>query len=167
MLLFASIAFAVRIGPNDVATAFFVSKSDDRNRVDYGVRATPACAPIGAAPVFAYWRRFEPGQPLLGDLNALDARAYGIAQQQVRVREAGGSWIELSLNALPAQRILVLIRPAGRGCVASARSSIAGREAHLDRVFVQLGGPLRIEHVMVYGRDVATGEALTERRAPR
>ena len=40
-------ASAVSFGPNDVPTVFFINKSDDHNRVDYGIRLNEHCAPTG------------------------------------------------------------------------------------------------------------------------
>jgi hypothetical protein len=54
----------VRFGANDLPTLFFIAKSDDRNRVDYGMRLDSRCAPYGDEPVFPYWREFEPPPPV-------------------------------------------------------------------------------------------------------
>lgn len=155
-----------RIGAHDLPTLFYIAKSDDRNRVDYGVRLDASCAPVGDAPVFAYWRRFEPGQPPLGELNFLDARGYGIARQEVRVREANGSWIELGLAALPSHRLLALVQRAGDRCVGAVQTTIRGREAVLDHVFVQLDGPMRIREVVLRGETRTSGEPISERMRP-
>lgn len=45
-------ASELRFGANDLQTLFFISKSDDRNRVDYGMRLDSRCAPYGEEPVF-------------------------------------------------------------------------------------------------------------------
>jgi hypothetical protein len=45
-------------------TLFFISKSDDENRVDYGMRLDSKCAPYGDESVFPYWREFEPLPPV-------------------------------------------------------------------------------------------------------
>lgn len=167
-LAFASLAYATpRIGAHDLPTLFYVAKSDDRNRVDYGVRLDASCSPVGEEPMFAYWRRFEPGQDPLGDLNLLDRTIYGIAQQEVRTRAANGSWIEVSLRALPSRRVLVLVQRAGDRCVGAAQTDIRGRESILDHVFVQLRGPASIDHAMIRGEDRASGEPVSERFVPR
>ena len=154
------------IGAHDVATLFYVAKSDDRNRVDYGVRLDARCSPVGDAPVYAYWRRFEPGQQELGDLGPLDATAYGIAHQSVRVREPNGSWIELGLRAVPARRLLVLVQRHGDRCIGAVQTAIRGRDAVLDHVFVDLAGPLRVREVIIRGEDRVTGEPVFERARP-
>jgi hypothetical protein len=165
--LLATAAYATpRIDPHDVPTLFYIAKSDDRNRVDYGVHLDASCSPVGDEPIYAYWRRFEPGQPLLGDLNVFDQRGYGIAHQRVRVREANGSWIELGLAALPSRRLLALVQRVGDHCVGAVQATIRGQEAVLDHVFVQLDGPLRIREVVLRGEARLTGEPVVERLTP-
>lgn len=167
IVLVSTAAYATpSIGAHDVPTIFYVAKSDDRNRVDYGVHLDASCSPVGAEPLYAYWRRFEPGQPLLGDLNMFDATAYGIARQQVSVRSATGSWIELGLAALPSRRLLVLVQPVGDHCVAAVQTTIRGQEAVLDHVFVQLDGPMRVREVVLRGEVRMTGQPITERLTP-
>jgi len=153
-------------GAHDVRTVFFISKSDDRNRVDYGVRLDARCQPVGETPVYAYWHRFEPGQPIYGDLNSMDRRVYGVRQQRVHERNASGTWIEIRLAAVTDERILILVRPGDDGCVAAARIQVRGRDALLDHVHVQLARLFGVEHVTVHGRDPDTGAEVTERRTP-
>ena len=50
-------------GPHDIQTVFFFSKSDDKNRVDYGLRLDANCRPVGEEPLFPYWREFESEPP--------------------------------------------------------------------------------------------------------
>ena len=150
------------IGRHDIATLFYIAKSDDRNRVDYGASLDSTCAPQGSEPLYSYWRRFEPGQPPLGDLNVLDATGYGIEHQAVRVREASGSWIEFGIRALPARRLLAVVQRAGDRCVGSVQLAIGGHEAVLDHVFVQLDGPMRVREVVLHGRDRTSGASVTE-----
>ena len=96
----------------------------------------------------------------------LDQRVYGIARQEVRTRDPNGSWIELALRALPERRVLVLVRRVGARCVGAAQTRIRGRDALLDHVFVQLGGPARIDHVIVRGVDQLREEPVFERLEP-
>ena len=175
LLCLAAIAFAlaatpalarVTFGDNDVRTIFYISKSDDRNRVDYGVRLDGACMPRGSRPIYAYWHRFEPGQPPIGDLNGMDRRAYGIQRQSVRSRAQNGSWIEMRLRGFPGERILVLVQQNGGGCAARAQVQIDGSDAFLDHIHVRLRGPMSIDRVILQGRDVQTGARLRESRRP-
>lgn len=154
------------IGATDLPTLFFIAKSDDRNRVDYGVRLDASCAPIGDAPLYAYWRRFEPGVPVLGDLNSMDSRVYAIENQQVRVREANGSWIEFRVRALPSRRLLALVQRVGDHCVGGVQTTIRAQEAVLHEAFIQLDGPMRVRDVLLRGEVRATGIPITERVLP-
>lgn len=157
-----------RIGAHDIATLFYIAKSDDRNRVDYGIHLDQACQPVGSDPMFAYWRRFEPGQDPLGDLNFLDQTVYSVASQRVLTRAPGGTWLDVSLRALPSRPLRVLVQPSNGRCVGAAQLEIRGHEAVLDHVFVQLGsGPGQIEHVLLRGEDRRSGHAVTERVTQR
>ncbi len=155
-----------QIGSHDVATLFYIAKSDDRNRVDYGVQLDAACAPIGDAPLYAYWRRFEPGQPRFGDLNLFDAAAYAIASQEVRVRETTGSWIEFRVRSLTTRRLLALVRRDGERCTGVAQTTIDGQEAILHDVFVELDGPMSIREVVLRGQARVSGQPVIERMHP-
>lgn len=167
IVLVATAAHATpSIGAHDVATLFYVAKSDDRNRVDYGVRLDASCAPLGDAPIHAYWRRFEPGQEPLGDLNFMDRRAYDLAHQSVRVRETNGSWIEFGIRALPSHRLLALVQRVGDRCVGAVQTTIRAQEAILDHVFVQLDGPMRVREVILRGEVRATGHPVSETMRP-
>lgn len=42
-----------------VQSIFHIAKSENRNQVHYGAHVDEACRPIGAAPIYAYWRMFE------------------------------------------------------------------------------------------------------------
>src|SRR5689334_14951358 len=60
----AARAGEVAFGAHDVPTVFFISKSDDRNRVDYGIRLDASCAPLNDDAMFLYWRVFEGAPPV-------------------------------------------------------------------------------------------------------
>lgn len=164
--LFAAGALAdVHFARTDVPTVFFISKSDDRNRVDYGLRLDASCAPRRDRPVFTYWRRFEPNQPPLGELNDLDERAYGIASQRVSSR-GGRTLVTLALRSVPRHPILIVAGDIAGRCEARAETTIAGKRARLDHVHVQLGGLLSVDHLDVVGTDLATGASVHERIDP-
>ena len=80
-----------KFGRNDLETLFFVSKSDDHNRVDYGMRLDDHCAPVGDEPVFPYWREFEPPPPVrTKPMGAFSKMGYGISTQRVLRRTETG-----------------------------------------------------------------------------
>ena len=169
VLTWTSTALAtVSFGPRDVRTVFHIAKSDDHNRVDYGIRLDERCQPAGRSPVYAYWHRFEVGEPRYGDLNMLDQQVYGITSQSVRTRSDNGTWVELHVAALPSLRILILVQRQGDRCVARAQIPVNSRPAFVDRVFVQLGGSpfTPVEYVTFRGVDPQTQEPVFERRQP-
>lgn len=156
----------VTFGEHDIRTIFFISKSDDRNRVDYGIRLDETCQPAGPTPIYAYWHRFEPGQPTVGELNGLDERAYGITRQHVRTAAPNGVWLEMHLSGFPEQRFLILVQRNGGGeCLARAMIPIDDHDAYLDHIHVTLGF-VGVDRVTLHGRDTRTGAELVETRRP-
>ena len=160
----SALASEPRFGANDVETLFFISKSDDRNRVDYGMRLDSQCAPYGDEPVFPYWRDFEP--PLPGRKRSLGFFAklgYGISTQQVRRTAAGG---ETTIKLRQVERVISITtsRAANGRCSALVRTTIASaRSAELVSIFVKLAGPLSVTYIDIKGNDLATGKPIEER----
>jgi hypothetical protein len=164
-------------GP-DAQSVFFIAKSENRNQVHYGVHLDPSCVPVGAAPVFAYWRMLEHGdaiEPLL----PRELAAYGFAREKVVERGAHGGRVSITLAALASRSILVESRAVGppdalaaarntvqATCTASATTAIGGVEATLTNVFVQLRWPFGVESLTLSGRALGGGRAVRERIAP-
>src|SRR5450432_4841953 len=91
-LLFAVVFFspgdaradAMQFGAHDIETVFFISKSDDRNRVDYGIRLNDHCAPVNDEAVFPYWREFENSPPVrTHSLGIFEYVPYGFSEQRL------------------------------------------------------------------------------------
>ena len=74
----------------DVASVFYVAKSENRNQVHYGVHLDASCSPVGTAPVFPYWRMLEHGPLAAEPLLQREVDAYGVAEQHVTERGHGG-----------------------------------------------------------------------------
>jgi hypothetical protein len=153
-------------GRHDVRTVFFIEKSDDRNRVDYGIHLDARCQPVGNEPVYAYWHRFEPNEPVYGDLNIFDRQIYAITSQSVRTRSESGTWTEMRLAAFPRMRVLILTQRTEAGCVARAQIPVNDRPAFVDRVSVLLSGPNMVESVTFHGVDTQTSAPVSQRRRP-
>jgi Domain of unknown function (DUF4833) len=142
----------VPMGPNDVPTVFFISKSDDHNRVDYGIRLDASCAPINDAAVFPYWREFEKAPPVRTHaIGALEVPAYGIAEQRLVQKAPDGAVYTVKLRALPRVITLTTSRGPDGKCVAVARTLVGGRHAVLLSAYVKLGGAFSIEYVDLHG----------------
>lgn len=152
-------------GSNDVATAFFVSKSDDRNRVDYGVRLDADCAPVGDSPVFPYWREFENSPPVrTHSLGWLEYLAYGVSEQKLLRRGEGGAELAVKLKAVARDLVVETKRGADGRCQATVRCTIAGTSgAELSSAHVKLRRALSVEYIDLFGRDPSTGASLVER----
>lgn len=155
-------------GPNDVHTVFFIAKSDDKNRVDYGLRLDDACVPVGNDPVFPYWREFENSPPVrTHSLKWFEFVAYGVKEQKLLRKTATGAELAIHLKPLPRELIITTERgPDGR-CRAIARATVAGvPDAEIISAYVKLKRAMSVEYVEIYGKHPKTGEPLTERLNP-
>ena|SRR5579859_5096822 len=146
-----------------VRSVFFVSKSENRNQVHYGVTLDGSCAPAGSAPVFAYWRMRERGPLATEPLLSHEVAAYGVAEPQQVERGEGGGRVVFRLNAIPRRAIAIDAAPDGQGCVATARVMIGGTAAALTSVFVQLRWPFGVDYLELSGRALPDGRVVRER----
>ncbi len=160
-----ALASEVRFGPTDIPTVFYISKSDDGNRVDYGMRLNGDCAPANNDTVFPYWREFEPPPVHTKPLGAFAHLGYGIADQR-RVNPGKPDAVyQVRLKQFSQRPLWITTkRDAGGHCQALARCQIgAVRLAQLLSIFVKLSGPLSVDYIVVKGRNLATGQLLEER----
>jgi hypothetical protein len=152
-------------GPRDVPTTFYISKSDDKNRVDYGIHMDERCAAPNDDSIFLYWREFEHAPPVkLIALSTLDYIPYGIGEQRaVRKMRDGGIYF-LKLKQFDKTPIYIITKKGADGkCTAQARSLIGGKEAELSYIYVKLKGPMSVDYLDVHGKDLETGAEITER----
>jgi len=161
-------ATPVSFGPNDVPTVFFINKSDDHNRVDYGIRLDSNCAPIGDDAVFPYWREFEHAPPVVTHpLGIFEYVPYGFSEQRLvhRNMQGGDDLIRLKQLARP---ILIRARKGADGrCTATAYARIGGVEgAELVSVYAKLAGPMSVDYIDIHGKNPQTGADITERVRP-
>ena len=154
-----------RFGANDVETLFFISKSDDHNRVDYGMRLDSHCSPYGEEPVFPYWREFEPPPPVrTKPMGAFAKMGYGISTQRVLQRTAAGGETAIELKQVERVIFITTSRGANGRCSALVRTTIANVQyAELVSIFVKLSGFLSVSYVDIKGKDLATGKQIEER----
>jgi hypothetical protein len=162
---------------NDERSLFFIAKSENRNQVHYGIHLDRACAPVGAAPVFAYWRMLEHGPDAIEPLLPREFGAYGFGQQRVMARDPQGGRVSITLAALASRPIVVESHrvshtepyaPSGEvadACASSATTAIAGVEATLNSVYVQLRWPFGVDSLTLSGRSVSAGRPVRERIA--
>lgn len=146
-------------GANDVASVFYVSKSENKNQVHFGVHLAADCTFEGATPAFSYWEIRE-GAAHREALLPREEPAYGIASQSI----ASGA-LRVTLRALPHRTIVVYASRGEHGCTATAAISLSGATARLDHVFVQLAWPFGVSHLSIVGR-TDLGAWVEERVSP-
>lgn len=167
LLSLAGAALAdVSFGPHDVATVFFISKSDDRNRVDYGIHLDASCLPASGSPMVVYWREFEDGRDgrVTHGLNLFEGPVYGVGTQRVTETRADGVTMQIDIRALSSRRLEVRTGPEGDlGCRAEAILAIGGVRAVLEHVHLTLGdSPGSLRSADIVGHAVDGGRRVVE-----
>lgn len=146
--------------PGGSLSLFSISKSENKNQVQYAVRTNANCAPVSAAPVFAYWRMLEQGPTRVAPLLPREQDAYGIASQSV---DAKGR-VRLVLRAVPTRPIVVETGRANDGsCRAVANMPIDGSPAYLFDVYLKLKWPSTVEYLLLRGWSHDRSHVLTEK----
>lgn len=152
---------AVKFGPHDVPIVFAIGKSDDHNQVQYALKLTPECRPVGGAPVFGYWREYDNRERLL-PMSWLDTIAYGIGSQAVSADS-----VTMTIKTAPERAISIeVLRDVEGRCSARPYTLISGRRARLSLIFLKLSGPFSVSWVEIRGTAVDTGEPIVERVHP-
>jgi hypothetical protein len=155
-----------RFGQFDVRTLFAIGKNTDRNEVQYGIRLDKDCVPQGDEPIYAYWRQYEKGPEVTEDLNFLDKTGYGIKDQRVEQRSPGGSKVVMRLRATSDRSIGVYVKKDGATCVAEPVTYISGVSARLQKIHVQLSGPLSIDYIDIRGVRTDNKQPINEKTKP-
>jgi hypothetical protein len=152
-------------GKNDLETVFFVNKSDDRNRVDYGLRLDSECHPKpDDDALFFYWREFENSPPVrIHDAGLLDGLAYGISTQRTVQKDAHGAEYLVRIKHFDRDITIKISREVDGKCMALASMTIAKVRARLESAFVQLGKVFSVEYVELHGKRVENGVEVAER----
>ncbi|MCA9600843.1 MAG: DUF4833 domain-containing protein [Myxococcales bacterium] len=156
----------VSFAAHDVKTTFFITKSENRNQVHYGVRTDAACVPRGDSPVFAYWQDLEDGPNATSPILDHEQRAYGIETQSVISRTTSGGSISLQHRALKGRPMRVDVsKDASGACVATTLTRIDGKRAKLDRAHLEIGF-LQLKKLTLYGHALKDGKAVEESLKP-
>jgi len=155
-------------GRFDVQTVFYISKSDDHNRVDYGIHLDEHCLPTQNEAVYFYWREFEPPPPVrVHTPGMFDFVGYGISEQKILVRSPSVGVYFMKLRQLPRMAVRIITTKGADGrCTSQARSTINGKESELSFAFVKLdkGGIFpSVDYVDIHGKDLETGQEVVER----
>jgi len=117
---------------------FSIAKSENKNQVQFVVRVDERCAPVGTAPVSAYWRLLEKGPTQTAPILPREVRAYGLASQEF-VQTARSGEVHAVLKALPDRPLIITTSNGSDGvCRALVTTTIAGAPSHLFNVYVHL-----------------------------
>jgi hypothetical protein len=143
---------AYAAGDREIATMFFISKTENRNQVHYAVKVDDACRPVRPAPVRPYWLMLEKGPRVVEPLLGREQAAFGIERQEV-----DGATVRIALRAIPSRGIVIQTWRAPDGaCHSMAITSIAGVRARLFNLHLVLG-MFGVAHVLLTGwRDDGT-----------
>ena len=152
-------------GPFDVQTAFYISKSNDRDRVDYGMRLDAHCMPTGDGAVFPYWRELEHAPPVRSHpLSFLQYIGYGFSDQRLLAHGETGGQYRVQLKQVDRPITIMTWLDGERHCSTRAYVRIKDvSNAKLDHIFLTVSGPMSVDYVDVYGTDARTGAPLVER----
>jgi hypothetical protein len=145
---------------SELSSALVITKSSNRNQVNYALQLDEACAPSGSSPVRPYWLMLERGPSAIESLSSGEQRVLGVGRQDI-----AGHLVRMTLRGLPDRAITI---QTGRGsdgrCASSAEMTIAGVSARLASVYVKqrLFG---ISYVLVTGW-AGDGAVVRERIVP-
>jgi hypothetical protein len=128
----------LRFGPHDFTSLFSISKSENKNEVVYAIHLDAQCAPVGDAPVFAFWRMNEKGPAVIEPLLSREEAAYGIGHQRIVRRGGDGGQVVVTLRALAARPIVIDTKPTEGRCQAWSTLTVAGEPSYLYNVYVKL-----------------------------
>lgn len=157
--LLASFALTVAVAAESRLNLFHIKRNKNRNEVHYAVRYDEkACKPIGAEPVYGYWRVLEQGPDVYEPIGRFERIAYGIESQQIK-----GSDLIIQLKAFP-DRAIRIVFDAAMGCKITPLLPINGQEAILKFISVFAEEGLikpTVKYVDING--VKAGTNVTER----
>ncbi len=143
---------------------FTIAKSENKNQVQYAVRVDGECAPLGPAPIFAYWKMLERGPTQTEPLLAREEPAYGVASQAVSARRVEGGRVHLVLRATPSRPIDVdLWRDSDGACHAAPVTTIDGAPARLFNVYARLKWPFGVDYLLLQGWSLDGARAVREK----
>ncbi|WP_262245090.1 DUF4833 domain-containing protein [Parapedobacter soli] len=148
--------------PSEPNQLFYLQRDPDANTVVYQLNTVDGKVDAGK-PVNVFWIRYAEGG-MRKDLNFVQrTMAYGITHKTL-----GNGDFELQLAAYKKHPLRLAY--CGKMETYRVYTSIKGREAVLDRIFVRIdGGSIfspNITYFELIGRDTATGKPVSERIKP-
>jgi Domain of unknown function (DUF4833) len=118
---------------NNIEPVFYISKSENGNRVHYDIKLDQRCSPMGDKPVYVYWQMANGDRKELIPL--VEEPVYGIASQKVSI-----SNVDIVLKAIQDKRNKRTIRletsKINGKCQVKARIKINGNDEELSHIYV-------------------------------
>jgi len=142
---------------------FHIAKSENRNQVHYGARIDEACRPVGAAPIYAYWRMFERGPQHTEPLLNREQPGYGLGAQQILTRTNRGGTVSIQLRAWPDRPVRIELFRASTGCAARAMLDIQHQPAVIQSIYIDIGFLFSINYAVVRGIRLKDGQPIQEK----
>ncbi|MCP3103669.1 DUF4833 domain-containing protein [Myxococcus sp. K15C18031901] len=132
-------------------SAFFLSRSENRNQVHYALRLDEACRPVGASPVQVYWRMLERGESEVESLLTVEQPVYGLEDSQAVEATADGWRVRIRLRAFPSRPIDVTSTLVNGQCLVQAWTRVGRDVTQLEHVFVKTSWPFSVDFVRLDG----------------
>jgi hypothetical protein len=132
-------------------SAFFLSRSENRNQVHYALRLDEACRPVGTRPVQVYWRMLERGESEVEDLLGAEQPVYGLEDPQPVDATAEGWRVRVRLRAFPSRPIDITTARVDGECQVQAWTKLGNSVSRLEHVFVKTSWPFSVDFVRLDG----------------
>lgn len=146
-----------------VQSIFHIAKSENKNQVHYAVKVDDDCKPVGAKPIYGYWRELQRGPKVTSPLLDHEQRAYGLNDPRSIKQLAGSAEIVISLRAFPERPLVVQVFRAGDRCVARTVTKINGQPALLQSIYIDIGFLFSINYALLTGVRVQDGQRVQEK----
>ncbi|MCY1041946.1 DUF4833 domain-containing protein [Corallococcus sp. bb12-1] len=132
-------------------SAFFLSRSENRNQVHYALRLDEACRPVGTRPVQVYWRMLERGASEVEELLGVEQSVYGLEDPQPVDATADGWRVRVRLRAFASRPIDITTARVDGECRVQAWTKLGNSVSRLEHVFVKTSWPFSVDFVRLEG----------------
>ncbi|WP_347402680.1 DUF4833 domain-containing protein [Corallococcus macrosporus] len=132
-------------------SAFFLTRSENRNQVHYALRLDETCRPVGARPVQVYWRMLERGASEVEELLGVEQPVYGLEDPQQVEATPEGWRVRVRLRAFPSRPVEITTARVDGKCQVHAWTKLGSSVSRLEHVFVKTSWPFSVDFVRLDG----------------
>lgn len=137
--------------PLSSQSAFFLTRSENRNQVHYALRLDEACRPVGPRPVQVYWRMLERGPSEVEELLGVEQPVYGLEDPQTVEATEEGWRVQVRLRAFPSRPVAITTARVDGKCQVQAWTKMGSNVCRLEHVFVKTSWPFSVDFVRLDG----------------